>query len=134
MIKLDFNITPVAKGRPRISSRGGFPRAYTPEKTRAFENEIKATAMSQYKDEPLTGPISCRINFYIPRPKSVSVKKRPYPVVGADLDNYIKSLLDGVQGVVFDNDAQVIEISASKKYSNEGAITLYVYEYNNDEE
>jgi Holliday junction resolvase RusA-like endonuclease len=54
--------------------------------------------------------------------------------VGADLDNYIKSLLDGVQGVVFDNDAQVIEISASKKYSNEGAITLYVYEYNNDEE
>ena len=130
MIKFRFDIDPVAKGRPRFWNG----RAVTPPKTREFEKAIKTQVLDQYQGDKIEGAVSARITFFVARPKSVSEKKRPYPIVGADLDNYIKSLIDGVQnaGVVFDNDAQIIELIASKKYSNAGAIHLDIYRYDND--
>ena len=33
------------KGRPKFSTRGGFVKAYTPAKTREFEDRIKTAAI-----------------------------------------------------------------------------------------
>ena len=42
MISIMFTVygEPVAKGRPRFSTRGKFPIAYTPEKTKTYESEV----------------------------------------------------------------------------------------------
>jgi Holliday junction resolvase RusA-like endonuclease len=42
MMQINFAVygEPVPKGRPRFSTRGKFPVAYTPEKTKNYESEV----------------------------------------------------------------------------------------------
>ena len=43
MTRISFTIpgSPVGKGRPRVSVRGGYAHAYTPEKTRTYEARVR---------------------------------------------------------------------------------------------
>ena len=126
MYQLVFNIDAVAKGRPRFTRQG---RAYTPKKTAEFENALKEMAMSQYKEQMLLGALSARIVIYISRPKSVSEKKRPHPIVKPDLDNLAKSILDPLNGIVYKDDSQIVELALSKKYAEKGMIVVSLYDY-----
>ena len=118
MIILSFDVEPVAKGRPRFNTKTG--RTYTPAKTKKFETFIMRTAEDQYKDEPLEGPLEVIIEFFITRPKSVSIEKRPYPIVKPDLDNFIKGVLDGLNGITWYDDNQIINLTARKRYAAPG--------------
>lgn len=40
------------------------------------------------------------------------------PIIKPDLDNYIKSVLDGLNGLAFEDDNQIIRIDAIKLYSD----------------
>lgn len=69
-------------------------------------------------------PIAVTIKFYFPMPESFSAKKKErfegtphYNRI--DLDNCIKSILDGTQGYVFKNDSRIYKIEAEKRYSKE---------------
>ena len=127
---LTFHILgqPVAKGRPRISTRSGYPIAYTPQKTRNAEADLRSQIISQLPVtfRPLEGPIILAIHFYIQKPKSAR-KKDLYPTTRPDIDNYIKSVLDAMNTVVFYDDNQVVFLSASKEYGTPG-ITIVVDE------
>ena len=106
---------PVAKERPRKGKYGNF---YTPAKTRKFENFIKLVAL-QHFDKPLDCPIKIHIKFKIKRPKYLIWKTKPMPEVPCttkDLDNMIKSVLDGMEGVAYHNDSQIYSIIAEKVY------------------
>ena len=124
MESLIFDIDPVAKGRPRA----GKGRVYTPKKTRDFERELKALAKIQYKSKPLTGALELVLVFEIERPKSVSVKKRLYPTVKPDCSNLAKATEDALNGVLFEDDSQVVKLIISKKYSNKGRILVMASE------
>lgn len=64
-------------------------------------------------------PVKITIVFVMPRPKTV---KRPYPTVAPDLDKLVRGVLDGLTGIAYDDDAQVVEIHAYKIYgSSSGA-------------
>lgn len=63
-------------------------------------------------------PVSIQICFIFPRPKSVSKKKRPYMVVKPDIDKLLRSTLDALTGVAYDDDSQVIDVSMSKVYDD----------------
>ena len=51
----------------------------------------------------------------------------------SDIDNYIKAILDALNGVYFKDDKQVVEVFASKKYSNTPSISFKMMEIENDE-
>lgn len=118
---------PVAKGRARITTVGGFARAYTPAKTRSYENIVRNHAqeiMALRGLEPLEGPVALVLEAHLQIPASWSKKKTAEAIAGSivptsrpDLDNYIKAALDGLNEVVFKDDSQVVEISAKKVYS-----------------
>lgn len=116
---------PVAKGRPRVTIRGGRPRAYTPEKTEKYENLVRLAFREEFPDaEPASGPISMVIRAYFPVPKSYSKKKKQLAVVGLlhktttpDLDNIQKAIQDGLNGVAFADDSQIVEYKAMKGFS-----------------
>ena len=114
---------PVAKGRPRFSRARGV--AYTPAKTRNYENLVKLAA-GQAMDgrEPLIGPVAVSLAAYLPIPQSWSNKKRLKAETGEiapakrpDIENLCKSSLDGCNGVVFADDSQVVKLRAEKAYS-----------------
>ncbi len=112
-----FHIEAIAKGRPRFSTRGGFTRSYTPAKTRDFEGTISQMARAAVGRhfQPLEGALSAEITFYLPRPKSA--KKRLYPSVRPDTDNFLKAILDGISQIVFVDDGQIVDIIAQKRYA-----------------
>jgi Holliday junction resolvase RusA-like endonuclease len=66
------------------------------------------------------------VSFYFLRPKST--KKRFYPP--GDIDNYVKCLLDGIQGDngIIPDDKQVIDLRAVKRYGDPARIEVEIQE------
>ncbi len=117
---------PVAKGRPRITTIGGFARTFTPAKTRNYESEIRYLASEAWGDrDPIDGvPITMAVDVYRSIPASWSNKKQQLalkatvrPIGRPDVDNYLKSAADGLLGVVFRDDALIVEACVRKWYS-----------------
>jgi crossover junction endodeoxyribonuclease RusA len=102
---------PVPKGRPRF----GRGHVYTPKRTRDYEQSVGWMAKKEMAGrKPQAGPVSVEIGFYY--------KGRDF-----DLDNAIKSVLDGMNGIVYENDRQVEAITAYKfKLASEGHTHVWV--------
>lgn len=111
---------PTAKQRARVTRKG---IAYTPIKTRKNEAFLKYFLL-QNKPPRFDGPVSVTVVFHLLKPKSA--KKRIYPAVKPDIDNYTKLIFDACNGLVFNDDAQVIRLSAEKKYADEEGIYISV--------
>lgn len=106
-----FFITPIAKGRPRMTRRG---HCYTPEKTKTFENLLRYEARAQYPYVPLEGALQIVVHFFLPKPKSC---KRAFPTVKPDTDNLLKAVCDALNGVIWKDDAQIVDMRAVKHYA-----------------
>ncbi len=117
---------PVAKGRPKFAVIGGHARAYTPKKTRDYEETITLAAVAQgLKNLPHDLPLAVDIWIYLPAPKSLPAKIRraieagdeTVPVVKKpDVDNITKLCCDALEGVCW-RDQQIVDLFASKRYS-----------------
>ena len=116
-MKFTIPAVPQAKGRPRFSTRGGFPRSYTPKKTRAYEQLVGWCAL-QARVPLFSGPVFIKAEFYFEWPKGQHRKRKPkeqeFMPVGRDLDNLCKSLLDGLNGHAWRDDSQVVWLVARK--------------------
>lgn len=114
---------PVGKGRPRMSVRGGHAMAYTPEKTVRYENLVRTMFVNAYPDAvPLDVPVKVIVDAEFPIPKSWSKKKRKdafYVTKKPDIDNIIKSIFDGLNGVAWTDDSLVAVLEASKRYTEQ---------------
>lgn len=109
---------PVTKGRPRFAGNGRW--AYTPRRTVAWESAVKAAASDVWLPrEPSPGPFIVRVYLYFPIPKGYSKAKKAECLDGkrvphGDLDNYTKSILDGMNQIVWTDDTVIRELHASK--------------------
>ena len=107
---------PKSKGRPRFSKKTGHAR--TPAATVMFENKVATFAREAHKGAPLKGPLEVRVQAFFAWPKSDHRKREPrlsaWMGKGKDLDNIVKAVLDGMEGIVFGNDSQVASIIAAK--------------------
>ena len=133
---LTFNIEPQQQERPRATGRGRFIRVYDPPKTAKFKRELKQLAMLEMQGRTkYEKAISVTIRFYRKVQKSVSKKEyarrtkgHVRPIVKPDLDNYIKSTLDALNGVIWTDDATIVELNTSKWYADDPRIEIEVKE------
>jgi Holliday junction resolvase RusA-like endonuclease len=51
-----------------------------------------------------------------------------FPNVKPDLDNVVKAVLDALNGVVYLDDAQVVNLVATKRYATEPRVEVYIFE------
>jgi Holliday junction resolvase RusA-like endonuclease len=133
---LTFTIdgVPVAKGRPKITTRGGFARAYTPDKTRRYEDLIRCAAVDAMNGEtPINEPVLVSVTAYVPMPKRLSKKSRQEardgilkPATRPDADNYAKACLDGCNAIVFRDDSLVTDLIVRKRYSERPRLVVTV--------
>jgi Holliday junction resolvase RusA-like endonuclease len=128
MIEFKIPAVPVPKGRPRMTKSG---HIYTPKKTKDAEALIKLYARTYIS--PTDQPLSMRIRFGMPIPKSYSKAKRLAIQNGElhhtktpDLDNLLKLVLDGLNGVAYIDDKQIIELSAAKFYAESVGTTVQI--------
>ena len=108
---------------------------YDPAKVKQFKRRLHNMAKYQYHGEPLTGELSVKIYFYRAVQKSISKVERRRrllgihgPTVKPDLDNYIKSCLDALNGVLWKDDNLITTITAHKIYAEEPRIEIEVQE------
>lgn len=122
MIKETFNITPVPASRARVTRWS----TYFPKKYTQFRKQF-AELLDDITTQTNDGLLSVKLDFYVQIPKSWSKKKTKemegrYCSNNADLDNYCKAVLDGCEGVFYENDKQVVMIRARKFYSKDARI------------
>lgn len=129
---------PVAQGRPRFSRQGGFVKAYDPEKSKAYKSLIRLE-LQPLLSRPDFTPVyrDCRLRLKVFRaiPNSFSKKKREAAINGSirpttkpDTDNYVKGVLDALNGTVLKDDSVVCEIEAVKLYSDRPRIEIVLEE------
>lgn len=93
-----------SSGRQRLSS---------------WRAEVAREAENVGLEMVLDGPLDLAIEFLMPKPKSapkgkVWCDKRP------DLDKLVRSTFDALSGVLYRDDAQVVRLKVSKRYSTDG--------------
>lgn len=123
-IKFSIPGEPKGKQRPRVVTRGGFARAYTPKETVNYENLVALSYQVQIGERKVHGPIEATIVAYFSIPNSLSNKKKelmksetvPH-TKKPDIDNIVKAVSDGCNKIAFDDDSQIYKLNASKYYS-----------------
>ena len=116
---ITINQPPVPKSRPRMTKSG---HVYTPQKTRDYE-ELVALLARIATHHTLDGPLKLTIDFYMPMPKSIKTKMTKSgqifrPATKPDIDNLIKAVLDGMNGIAYYDDKQIVEIYCREFYSD----------------
>lgn len=114
---------PKGKGRPRFVRASG--RVYSPSETVSYEGMLRQIgALEMAGRPPLEGPIALTMQAVFPIPASWSKRKKALALTGEirptgkpDIDNLIK-VIDGLNGIVFRDDAQVWRVEASKVYGD----------------
>lgn len=115
MIHFTLELKPQPKQRPRFNTNS--KRAFTAKETIQFERSVRTLAMSHIS-EPLKGAVRLKALFVYPHlKKDENIRpKRKYKETRPDLSNVIKSLEDGLESVAFNDDAQIVSLSAEKIY------------------
>lgn len=107
-----YKLKPKAKQRPRMTRYG---RAYTPKATHIFENAVAGGWNKNYwyGESPIAIQIVLDKDTFT---VTISEYKTDSPVspLRGDIDNYAKSILDGLNGVAFKDDSQVRSLEVVK--------------------
>jgi len=134
-----LNFTVYMRAEPQGSSKAfvipGTNRASVTSanpKMKPFRSEVTRMAMATMSEfgynEPLCDKktaVEVAIQFNFIKPASVP-KSRVRPVVKPDIDKLIRAILDGLTGVAFKDDAQVVKVIASKNYDSKESVVVTV--------
>ena len=129
-VRVNIPIIPVPKGRPRFSRRSG--STFTPKTTTTFQNAIRqATVLQliplgfQRKDFPVFEKgesLTVYFDFIFPRPKNQCRVKDPFGLIWKaslpDGDNLEKAVMDGLKGLLWEDDNQIVELRWRKMYAD----------------
>ena len=139
MVRFEFDIEPVEQARPRAVRFGKGIRMYDPKKVATFKRQLGMLAKQQMLDrglDPYDGPLEVNMEFYRPVQASISKKERArrlsgvhMPTVKPDLDNYIKSTSDALNGIIWADDNLIVSLEAKKFYSEQPHLTVEIKEW-----
>lgn len=123
MIRFTVYEVPYGKGRARHAGR----RTYTPAKTVAYENRVRAVCQDEMRRRSLTmetGALRMAIIFRMPIPPSASKKRRAAMLLGEirpttkpDCSNLCKAIEDALNRVAYPDDSYIVELVVTKLYA-----------------
>jgi len=92
---------------------------------------LAATAMRGLA--PFIGPLEATFSISVAIPKSFTGEKRKrieegklFPTSKPDIDNVVKLLCDAMNGVVYGDDMQIVDLYVNKAYAAAGSTTVMV--------
>lgn len=118
---------PVAWARARLDSRGR-GRIFTPDRQKNAAMSFKWTARQAMGTlRPFAGPLKVDLTFAYARPKSMAKSdERVFKTSRPDLDNLVKLVCDAGNQLIWIDDAQIVELTTRKLYSNPPRTELHV--------
>lgn len=103
--------------------RGQAPRAIITQdnpRSKGWEQLIAEQAQTVVGDALFLGPVVLTVIFRLPRPISLP-KKKSHHTTTPDLDKLVRAIGDGLAGVVFLDDKQIVDLHARKLYTRGAA-------------
>lgn len=100
--------------------RGGRRLILTPA-YRAFKESVRVWAKSLYEGTPIKGKVAVHLVAHTPK----------------DIDNVKKALYDGLEGVLYEDDKQIVEEYTQKvdfKKGDKESISIHLYTYEEAED
>jgi Holliday junction resolvase RusA-like endonuclease len=127
-VEIALDGAPVPKERHRFG--GG--RVYGTTRTARYERRLREAALAAMAGRaPFAGPVEADLLVVLAVPKGwpkarreAALSGRLLPLRRPDGDNVSKALLDGLNRVVFEDDAQVAELRIRKRYGPETGVWL----------
>ena len=128
------------KVKPKQSFRyTRFGHKYTPRDVKQYARDIQYSFYAKYpKWLPsmfFEKPLRAEIEVYKQMPKSFSkIKKQRAiageirPLVKPDVDNCTKNIFDALNGIVYPDDKQIVELSVAKYYSDTDFVKVRIME------
>ena len=138
-IILKFNVKPMAKQSFRTNRKG---YKYLDASVVKYRKTLRTMAIAQIQEqkaEKLDGAISIEILYSFQRPQSLKKSERNEIDSGKsmpkttkpDIDNLSKAILDALNGIAWNDDAQVSEIKAKKIWSKQDQIEVKIMQIKN---
>ena len=128
---------PFGKQRPRHMRNG---HTYTPKETVSYENLVKVCFMeSDHPELPTERPVRMVVEMTMPIPTSWSKKKQAnafgqYCITKPDCSNAVKCLEDGLLGLAYRDDSQIVDLEVVKQYGLVPGCEVWLYEHEGKEE
>jgi len=98
-------IIPRTKGRPRFAKSG---RIYTPHETRVHESDLRMLMRLHYRGKPFEGPVRLVVQVFV-APETRETKH-------GDIDNYLKTIMDAGNKILWKDDKQIIDAKVERHF------------------
>ena len=129
-ISLTIPGEPRAKQRPKWFKHG----TYTPEKTVSYETYVKELFSIKYPEfMPKEEALALHIWAGLLMPKSASKKKLGMMKLGIlepskkpDVDNILKTVMDALEKLAYNNDSQICHVVIDKEYSERPRLEITI--------
>ncbi|GAB5370775.1 hypothetical protein AAMO2058_001522000 [Amorphochlora amoebiformis] len=113
----------IVPGDPKPLQRPRFSRWGTYDPSHKAKKNFVQQCRDCLPKNPATGPVSIRLEFHLKRAKKHFSKREglrsaapTYPASIPDIDNLIKFVLDALNGHLYEDDRQIVEITSKKIY------------------
>lgn len=117
---------PVPKGRPRFAVVRGRAMAFTPDKTRVWEETIRVHALKAFVHCPWRKELQGDYGLHVVVRTSQKGKRR------GDLDNHAKAASDSLNDVLFDDDSSVSTLLVQFDEAKDGDVGIWVRVWKKD--
>jgi Holliday junction resolvase RusA-like endonuclease len=108
---------------------------YDPKESREYKEYVALIARQHAPKKPIEGALSVNIKIYRQIPKSTTKKDRALflagikrPIVKSDTSNYVKGIEDALNGIIYKDDSQIVDLYAAKYYSDNPRVEISVKE------
>lgn len=107
--------------KPKVTKKDRQGRIYTTPATKEYQARValyatQAMAQGPWPIMEAGVPVACEMIFFLKRPKRCP-KDRTFPTVKPDDDNYAKACADGMSGIVFVDDRQIVHRVIGLRYA-----------------
>jgi crossover junction endodeoxyribonuclease RusA len=113
---------PEAKGSTRAFVPKGWTRPIitsTNRNLKEWEARVRDAALPYLTTVYAAEAIGVHLSFRLERPKSLP-KRIAHHCKKPDLDKLVRAVIDGMTGIIYRDDSQVVQIQAEKSYATPG--------------
>ena len=109
-------------GEPKAMQTGSIRRlpdgrAFPARRHTEWGNRIALAAQAVRPPHLFEGPVTMQVVVSRTKPQSAP-KREVWPTKRPDLDNYLKGLMDALRGIIYRDDAQVVDLHIHKVYNS----------------
>jgi len=135
---MDTRLEIIIPGNPSAQKRHRHRRnGHTWDPSKKDKKKVQQELLQVKPTEPIKGPVRVEIDLFIQTPESWSKVKQErhegqYRPKKPDADNYSKLLLDAMNGMIYEDDNQVVDLQVKKFYSMKPCTVIGIEEISDE--